>query len=484
MTIATDAARELEEQRRWCLQPRFAGLKTFDQFLHGEFLSEDEQRHRQSRAVSRIVDFAVAEVPYYRDLFAARGLRAGDIRGSGDLVKLPLLDKESVRANPDRLRPARLPRGEQIHGLFASSGSTGQPTKILHTVSSNAMFTFLAQRQCRWCRFDPKAMIVNIRTVTRRASEQPGASATGLNLDDETRPKTRWNYVGQFFETGPALVFNIMNSVERQLELLRANRPAYLCTRASLLEHLGYAAAGDAVVDSLESVLGNSEDLRAPTRRFVERVFGIPVHQDYGVNEVGLIAMRCAAGRYHVHAEHCYVEIVDGQGRPCPPGVTGRIVVTALRNPAMPLIRYDTDDMAEVLDGPCPCGRTLPSFGNLIGRYRRYVCLPEGAFKLFRVLRSAVNGLPGEVTHDLRQFQVHQYRDGRFELRVLVAGPLPPAFYEGVRAAWDAAIGDRPETLVVVEVGEILRGAGNKFQDFTSDYMPAPDNGPSDTKQA
>ncbi len=472
--IATDLACEREEQGRWRLRPRYAKVKVFDQLVDGEFLPQDEQRRRQSRALSRIIEFAAAEVPYYRDLFAARGLGVRDIQSPDDLVKLPVLGKESVHANHDRLRPARLPRGERLHGIFSSSGTTGQPTKIFQTASSNAMFSYLGQRQYRWCRFDPGKTIAFLRYP----GDFPAPRGGGAYPDGVTYRLPRWRYAGFFFETGPWLGLTITTPVERQIEWLRDQRPAYLCTHASWLEQLCYAAAGETVADSLESVLGISEDLRAPARRFVERALDVPVHQNYGMNEIGLMAMRCAAGRYHVHAEHCLIEIVDEEGQPCPPGETGRIAVTALRNPAMPLIRYDTDDMAEALDGLCPCGRSLPSFGNLTGRYRRYLSLPEGSYQLFLALRTAVNDLPGDTVRALRRFQVHQYRDGRFELRLMVAGPLPPAFYEGVRAAWAAAIGTRTETLSVVEAEEIPRGRGGKFQDFTSDYMLAPDSEP------
>ncbi len=472
--LATDLRREREEQHRWRLLPRYTGLEDFDRLVENEFLAEDRQRAGQSAALSRLVRFAANEVPYYRDLFTERRLKPEEIRSPEDLAKLPLLDKDLVRQNHERLRAVRLPRGERLHGFLSSSGTTGRPTKILHTASSNAMFTYLAQRQYRWCRFDPGMTIAFLRFPGDLPPRRDGRPWP----DGKTYRQARWRYVGRFFETGPWLGLTITTPVERQFDWLRAKRPAYLCTQASWLEHLCYAAAGETLTDSLQSVLTISEDLRAPSRRFVERALGVPVHENYGLNEIGIMAMRCAAGRYHVHTEHCLIEIVDGEGQPCPPGATGRIAVTALRNPAMPLIRYDTDDMAEVVDGPCPCGRSLPSFGNLIGRYRRYISLPEGSYQLFLALRTAINDLPGDAIRDLRQFQVHQYRDGRFELRVVAAAPLPRAFHDGVRAAWDQAVDDRPETLSVVEVEEIPRGAGGKFQDFTSDYMPAPEADP------
>ena len=102
-------------------------------------------------------------------------------------------------------------------------------------------------------------------------------------------------------------------------------------------------------------------------REHIERSFGCPIHQNYGLNEIGLVATRCDAGRYHVHSEHCIVEIVGPDGRSVAPGETGRLIVTGLNNWAMPLLRYDADDLGTAVEGPCPCGRTLPSFGDVVG---------------------------------------------------------------------------------------------------------------------
>ena len=61
--------------------------------------------------------------------------------------------------------------------------------------------------------------------------------------------------------------------------------------------------------------------------------------------------------------------MLDGQGKPCGVGEIGRVVVTPLSNFAMPLIRYDVGDTAEV-GPPCACRRGLPVLTRIIGRDR------------------------------------------------------------------------------------------------------------------
>jgi phenylacetate-CoA ligase len=128
--------------------------------------------------------------------------------------------------------------------------------------------------------------------------------------------------------------------------------------------------------------------------------------------------------------------------------------------------------MARCVAGPCPCGRTLPSFGDLVGRYSRIAFLPEGTLQRVGALRTALEEMPAAAVRGLRQFQIHQFRDSSFEMRLLMASDLPAPLAEALTAAWREAAGAE-FPLRVVRVDAIARSPGGKFQDFTSDFMPA-----------
>jgi phenylacetate-CoA ligase len=197
-----------------------------------------------------------------------------------------------------------------------------------------------------------------------------------------------------------------------------------------------------------------------------------------GGTEFGLVAARCEAGRYHVHREHCLVEILDENGRPCAPGQTGHIIVTGLSNHAMPLIRYDTGDLAEAASGNCPCNRTLPSFGEIVGRYGRIAYLPPGTMGPVLALREAIETMPAELMRDFREFQIHQFADRRMELRMITRAPLADSFYERIRRAWAKAAEAGGPELAMVIVDQIPK-SGGKAEVFTSDFMPARDGKPA-----
>jgi phenylacetate-CoA ligase len=70
-------------------------------------------------------------------------------------------------------------------------------------------------------------------------------------------------------------------------------------------------------------------------------------------------------------------EIIRDDGTPCQPGETGELVVTPLYNYASPLVRYRSGDFVE-RGQPCPCGRTLPTIGRVVGRREHMFQFPDG----------------------------------------------------------------------------------------------------------
>jgi phenylacetate-CoA ligase len=468
--MRTSLGREQEAQRLWKPVGRGMAPRVFAQLVAGEFRDPAEAAAVADAQLRSTIAHAAATVPYYARLFRRLGLAPADIAVAADLPRLPVMGKTELRRNRESLRSRQLPKGERIQGWFASSGTTGQPTRVLQTVGSNRMFTYLVQRQFRWFRFDPAGTFAIVRPPhslpPRRDGKPHGADATGR--------LRHWRYVGAFFRTGPLVYASANLPGERLLAWLAEVRPDYLQSYSETLEQLALACDGCWPVDSLRGAQAIAQQLTPAMRARVETTMGVPVAQAYGLNEIGMVAARCAAGRYHVHAEHCIVEIVDDDGRPAPAGTTGRVVVTGLKNPAMPLIRYDTGDLAEAVDGPCPCGRTLPSFGAIQGRYSRIAQLPEGTAPLVRTFREKVSHLPVAALAGLRQFQLHQSRDTSFELRLVTAGEPPAGLLAVLAETWQAAGGARfPFRIVRVE--SIPLPSGGKFQDFTSDFMAAAD---------
>src|SRR5439155_10265812 len=121
----------------------------------------------------------------------------------------------------------------------------------------------------------------------------------------------------------------------------------------------------------LRAIQSIAEALTEEARASVEAAFGVPVKNLYSCMEAGYVASTCPEGHgLHVHAENVLLEVLDEQGRPCRPGETGRVVLTALHNFLTPFVRYEILDGATLGAERCPCGRGLPLLTGVQGRQR------------------------------------------------------------------------------------------------------------------
>jgi phenylacetate-CoA ligase len=108
------------------------------------------------------------------------------------------------------------------------------------------------------------------------------------------------------------------------------------------------------------------------TRERIERAFGARCFDLPGLTEIAPWGFACGGrpGAVHIHEDFALAEVLDPDTqRPVGPGEEGELILTRLTHRAMPLLRYRTRDVVRLLDGPCPCGRTLMALaGGVLGR--------------------------------------------------------------------------------------------------------------------
>ncbi len=468
---ATSRQQEMVFQRTWQPLPEMRQRIPFQQLIDNEFLEPEIAAQLLTRRLTRIVTAAYHHIPHYHKSFSAAGVMPSALRTPADLTKFPVLTRTDLVTAFDQLwSPELLNEGEKTI-IVKTSGTTGTPARVRRTLSSLQTFPVLWQRQARWYRHDLRKRYARIRL--------PGALLTPggkPNRDGATARSSTWIYSGRYFRTGDELHFNSTNSREALLHWLRTHQPAYLMTFPATMEELALLSDADGI-PGLEGLISVSATLTRAMRRRVKERLGVPVYRNYGLNEIGLVAVTCEAGRYHTHIEHAHVEVVDEYGQHVAPGQSGRLLVTSLAREAMPLIRYDTGDIAIAAEQSCACGRTLPGFVDVLGRYRQFANTPEGTRPRVNGLVDVISEMPEMCFENLRQYQIHQDRNGGFELRVCVAGPLHPQFAQQLRAGWGRlnAAGDE-WPLTIVEVDRIEPAPSGKVLDFVSDLADLDDD--------
>jgi phenylacetate-CoA ligase len=126
----------------------------------------------------------------------------------------------------------------------------------------------------------------------------------------------------------------------------------------------------------LAGVFTSSESLLAFQRRTIEKAFGAPILDRYGVSEFAVSMTECEERRLHVDMEFCIVEVEvteeDDEFE------TGPLLITGLAHDATPLFRYRIGDVGTRAKCPCSCGRSGDSFLEVDGRIEDYVLTPDG----------------------------------------------------------------------------------------------------------
>lgn len=127
------------------------------------------------------------------------------------------------------------------------------------------------------------------------------------------------------------------------------------------------------VCPSLKCCIVTSEVCTDTDRELLRKTFGIPVINEYGASETGIIAFTDKEGDWKITTEDLYVEVVDEQNQPLPYGMRGKILITHLTNKAYPLIRYEIGDMGIIEKK----GEKL-ILKELSGRVSDMIYLPSG----------------------------------------------------------------------------------------------------------
>ena len=213
----------------------------------------------------------------------------------------------------------------------------------------------------------------------------------------------------------------------------------------------------------LKVVITVSEPLLEVQRSAIERAFGCPVVESYGMTEAVLSASQCLHGALHLWPESGVLEVVDGS-HAVAAGEAGEFLATGLNNVDMPLIRYRTGDRgALAAAGVCACGRTLPRLARVEGRSDDVLFTPDGrrVSRLGAVLKA---GAP------IREAQLVQETLERMRVRYVPA----PEWSVEAEAEITAAIRSRMGEVEVLfeRVEQIPRAANGKFRFMICNLPP------------
>jgi phenylacetate-CoA ligase len=403
-----------------------------------EHLDPGEIRARQDRRLEDVVAGARKSCPFYAERWGRKEL--GPSSAYGPLSGLPVITKADLR---DAAGSFPVHGNQEKVVASRTSGSTGSPMIFYRSVEQESWFWALRMRIWGW------------------AGYRPGDPYLTINLN----PRLAWKKrIQDVLFRCTYLTFNADNQDSaRIVEVLRSRRiPNLNGFSSSLFVLARYMKERGIPNPGVSGVTSTGDTLFPEYREAVESAFGTRVLDYYGAGGEGLhLASQCpqSGSRYHLHPENAVVEILDDEG-PAAPGIPGRIVVTQLDNPAMPLIRYELGDVAVgAPDGiRCECGRTLPMLERIEGRIPDLIVAPDGTFLVMHFFVV--------LFKNLQQVDRYQILQDRKETIVARLVARPGADRSGIEAAVRKAVSEATRGTLGTEfqwLEEIpLSGAGKR----------------------
>ncbi|MFP8953862.1 phenylacetate--CoA ligase family protein [Natrialbaceae archaeon A-arb3/5] len=246
-------------------------------------------------------------------------------------------------------------------------------------------------------------------------------------------------------------------------EIQPASIEAYV---ESIYELSKFILNNDLEVHSPNGILSTAGTLTEPMREVIEDAFDTTVLDKYGSREVGTVACECPEQEgLHVFSHTHYMEIVDEDGQPVEPGEEGKLVITALTNYTMPLIRYEIGDMAVKSETECSCGLPFSTIESVTGRVTDHFVTTDGELVYPGYLRKQLYHEPW-----VKKYQIRQTETDRVVYRVVLDGKPPQEAIDNVTAETQSLLGN--ETTVDFEYMDQIDPSGSgKFRYTRSDIV-------------
>jgi phenylacetate-CoA ligase len=349
----------------------------------------------QIRRLNSVIKYAYYNVPFYHKRFKESAIKPEDIKSKEDLNKLPIIRKSEIRGHLGEA----ISKGFDINRLriVSTSGSTGEP-----------FFIYLSGSEVEF----RKAKHIRANISCGQKPRDKWVTLTGPQHFGKTTKLQR--LIGLYVPTA----ISVFDDISTQISEIENLKPEVLDGYSSSLLLL----AKEVEKQNIETIkprfiIGGAELIDGYSRKYIEKVFGVPFFDQYSSVEFERMAWQCRERKgYHIDADALILQFLDKSGTEVSPGESGEIVCTSLFNYAMPLIRYAIGDVGTPSDEVCECGRTLPLMQVVEGRKDSLLFLPNGRILTPRAFTLALHEF--KFYDCIEKFRVVQKKLDTFEFLI------------------------------------------------------------------
>jgi phenylacetate-CoA ligase len=388
----------------------------------------------QLRALRELVAYAARHSPYYREVLA--GIDPASLRTLDDLRRLPVLEKETLRARAPEIYT--LPLGDAIEGH--TGGTTGTSIVVAYTRDDF---------QRRMAELDYFRGVHGARHRMRRATFN-GKHVVGREGRGDVFWRTNHVLRQRFYST-----FHLSRAnLPRYVEDLERFRPQIIDGFPSCILDVAdeVVRRGRPLSFRPVAIFPTAEPLYPHLRERLREVFGVEPRDQYASSEGAPLVTECPRGRLHALLHTGVFETDEA----------GDSLVTSFTTHGTPLIRYRIGDRIHVdPEQRCDCGWEMPVVRQIEGRAIDYLYTPERGRVYSPNLSNVVKNLPNAVV----RAQFVQHAPHRVEVKLEVdAARFEPGRHTAIVVQ---EVRDRLGEAVQVDVRvvpEIERAGSGKFR--------------------
>lgn len=323
----------------------------------------------QLNRLNAFLQFCATHNTYYQKLFKENDVVL-PLNSLDDLKRIPVLEKEMVRKNPE------IYSNIKTDILGRTGGTTG------------------ASLQVRFTKEDYQKRMAHVDFFKAQHGFQKGmkrASFTGRTICNPNQEKPIfWRYNRPLHQLLLSLYHIKPETIPYYIAALNAFKPVVLDSAPSaMIELAKYIKENHIQLEfQLLAIFPTSETITPQGRALLEEAFQAPVFDQYASSEGAPILTECSHGHMHLHHETGVIEAY---------GDDGEILVTSFTTHGTPLIRYRIGDRMKIGEGTCSCGQGGTYVTSIEGRQSNYVLTPDQRKIYEGDLTTVVRSLPNSV---------------------------------------------------------------------------------------
>lgn len=362
----------------WVLIKKRYGKKykhEFNRLICKDYSSLAVLEEEQLIRLREFLSYCYESSEYYKLIFDEFYFDPKDIESLDELKKLPVLEKEDLRRNIDKIRTISVDQGISAF----TGGTTGKSLEVVYTKND-------FQERMAYLDSFKSRLNLNIDLFKSRKATFSGREIIHNKDEENIFWRNNYAYRQRLYST-----FHVKQSTMRlYVDDLNIYKPEIINGFVSAIYEISkYIVDNNIQLDfNVGAVFTTSETLLDYHRGIIEKAFKCRVYNQYASAEGAPFITECREGSLHYCIDTGVIERNED---------TGEIYVTSFTTHGTPLVRYAIGDRVSFKEGVCSCGSAMPLVDKVEGRAVDYLEGIGGIKVSLSHLSDVIKGLPNCV---------------------------------------------------------------------------------------